>query len=141
MTIKNATPYLILSGKAEPAIALYERALGAKVEAKMRFGDVQESCPVAMKDRVMHAQLRVGSALLMLSDGDGEGAAASPGTSTVEVALDFSDAAEAQRSFDALGATGKVRVPLAPAPWGALFGAVTDEFGIKWMFNVEQKPA
>lgn len=141
MTIKAITPYLILSGKAEQAIALYERALGATVESKMRFGDVQQNCPDALKDNVMHAALRVGSATLMLSDGAGDGSAASAGTNNVEVALDFSDVAEAHRCFDALCAGGKVREPLAAAPWGALFGALTDKFGVQWMFNCEAKPA
>ena len=37
MTIKSATPYLILNGKAEQAIAFYQSALGAKLEALQRF--------------------------------------------------------------------------------------------------------
>src|SRR5690606_6918994 len=73
VTIRTATPYLILNGHAERAIALYERALGAKKEAFQRFGDVDGSCPEAQKSHVMHAALRVGEALLMLSDGPGEG--------------------------------------------------------------------
>jgi PhnB protein len=141
MTLKAITPYLILNGKAEQAIALYVGALGATVEAKMRFGDVQPNCPDALKDSVMHAALRVGSVPLMLSDGGGDGSATTAGTNNVEVALDFSDVAEAHRCFDALGSGGKVREPLAAAPWGALFGALTDKFGIQWMFNVELKPA
>lgn len=140
MTIKTATPYLIMSGKAEQAIALYQRALGATVETKMRFGDVDQSCPEAKKNFVMHALLKVGSGVLMLSDGAGDGSTPTgKGGSTVEVALDFSDADEAQRRFTALSAGGKVREPLRAAPWGALFGALTDEFGIEWMFNCEVK--
>jgi len=143
MTIKTATPYLILSGKAEQAIVLYQRALGATVETKMRFGDMDPNCPAATKDKVMHALLRFGSATLMLSDGGGDGSAPTPGVGNVnvEVALDISDADEARRCFDALGVQGKVTMPLSPAPWGALFGSLTDQFGIQWMFNVELKPA
>ncbi len=58
MTIKAATPYFILNGRAEKAIAFYQRALGAKLEMVQRFGDVDQSCPAAMKSRVMHAMLR-----------------------------------------------------------------------------------
>lgn len=141
MTIKTATPYLILSGKAEQAIALYQSALGATVETKMRFGDMDPNCPAALKDNVMHALLRVGSASLMMSDGSGDGSTPRGGVNNVEVALDIDDAEEARRCFAALSAQGKVRQPLSPAPWGALFGALTDPFGIEWMFNVELKPA
>ena len=88
----------------------------------------------------MHALLRVGSGTLMLSDGGGDGSTPSgSGAGVVEVALDFSDADEARRCFAALSAGGKVREPMAAAPWGALFGALTDPFGIAWMFNCEVK--
>jgi PhnB protein len=140
MTIQAATPYLILNGKAEQAIELYQRALGAVTEGLQRFGDVDQSCAAAQKHLVMHAALRVGKALLMLSDGSGdEGAVAKGGQ--VSVALDFDDADEMRRSFAALAAKGKVIEPIMNAPWGALFGIVQDELGISWMGNCANKPS
>jgi PhnB protein len=133
MTIKAATPYFILNGRAEKAIAFYQRALGAKLEMVQRFGDVDQSCPAAMKSRVMHAALRVGDALVMMSDGPGEGAP--PQSGSVNVALDFDDPEQARSCFDALAANGQVVQPLIDAPWGGMFGALADEFGINWMFN------
>ena len=134
MTIKAATPYLILNGKAEQAIAFYQRALGAKVEALQRFGDVDQSCPVAMKNQVMHAALRVGDALLMMSDGAPTGEAP-PQNGNVNIALQFDDPDQARGCFDALAANGKIVQPLIDAPWGEMFGALGDQFGINWMFN------
>ncbi|HEY8432859.1 MAG TPA: VOC family protein [Sandaracinaceae bacterium] len=133
MTIRSATPYLILNGRAERAIALYERALGAKTETLRRFGDVDGSCPEAKKNLVMHAELRAGGALLLLSDGPGEGPLAGGGS--VCIALDIDDEKETRRTFDALAAGGTVIQPLFAAPWGALFGVVEDELGVRWMFN------
>jgi PhnB protein len=133
MTIKSATPYFILDGRVEQAIALYQRALDAKVETLQRFGDVDQSCSAAMKSRVMHAELRVGDARLMMSDGPNEGGP--PQGGNVSVALYFDDPAQARRSFDALATNGKVIEPLFDAPWGDLFGVVSDEFGIPWMFT------
>jgi PhnB protein len=138
MTIRAATPYLILSGKADQAIALYTRALQAKTEALMRFGDMDESCPVAQRNNVMHAALRIGNAQLMLSDGAGSAAPAPGGA--VHVALDFEEPEEMHRCFDALAASGKVQEAILSAPWG-LFGALEDEFGIQWMFNCTHRPA
>jgi PhnB protein len=88
---------------------------------------------------VMHAALRVGNALVMLSDGPEE-AQGSPGRGAVSVALDFDDQAELRRTFDALVTTGKSVMPVFDAPWGALFGVVEDEFGISWMLNCTKKP-
>lgn len=133
MAIKTAVPYLILRGKADEAIGLYERALGAKVGVLQRFGEVMNDCPDAMKRWVMHAELQVGSATIMLSDGgprEGE-----PTAGTVNVALAFDDAAQAHASFEALAKGGTTVEPLAAAPWGGLFGALTDPYGIGWMFT------
>lgn len=132
MAIKAATPYFILNGRTEQAVAFYQRALGAKIETLQRFGDVDQSCPAAMKSRVMHASLRVGDALLMMSDGSNE---ETPRGGSVNVALDFDDPAQARQCFEALAANGQVVQPLIDAPWGGLFGALADEFGIHWMFN------
>jgi len=140
MSIQAATPYLMLNGKSQQAIALYQRALGAKVEVLQRFGDVDGSCPDALKDRVMHAALRVGSALLMMSDGP-SAEASPPDGGSVSVALDFNDAEAGRQAFDALAASGTVIQPLIDAPWGALFGVVRDEVGIPWMFNCATKPS
>ncbi|HWO09772.1 MAG TPA: VOC family protein [Polyangiaceae bacterium] len=140
MTIKSATPYLILNGKAQQAIELYRTALQANVEVLQRFGDMPGGCPEALKDRVMHAAIRVGSAVLMLSDGGPDGGPTAPGSGPVSVALDLDDEAQLRRIFDALAASGKVVQPVIDAPWGALFGAVNDAFGISWMFNCTKAP-
>lgn len=137
MTIKAATPYLILNGKADEAIELYRTALRATPEALVRFGDMDGSCPVAQRQRVMHAALRVGQALLMLSDGPGEGEIQKGGP--VSVALDLDDADELKRVFDALASSGTVIQPIMDAPWGGLFAVVTDRYQVSWMFNCTAK--
>jgi len=133
MTIKAATPYLILNGRAARAMAFYERSLGARTISVQRFGDVDGSCPEAKRDLVMHAELRLGDVPLLLSDGPGD-APLSPG-GAVNIALDLDDVEEARRIFGALAEGGTVVQPLMDAPWGALFGVLTDEFGVSWMFN------
>ncbi len=140
MTIQSTTPYLILNGHAERALALYQEAFGAQVGALQRFGDANPSCAEALKNNVMHAELKLGNtALLMLSDGPGAGAL--PPTGLVSIALGLDAADEARRAFEHLARTGKVIQALIDAPWGALFGIVEDELGVHWMFNCEQKPS
>lgn len=138
MSIQSATPYLHLNGRVERAIELYQRALGARTETLQRFGDVDGSCPAAMKSRIMHAELRVGSALLMMSDGPEDEPLLE--RANMSVALAFDDPAQLRRSFDALAASGTVTQPVFDAPWGGLFGMVRDELGIHWMFNSVPAP-
>jgi len=137
MTIHAATPYLILNGRADEAIAHYRTALDASVTALQRFGDNNPNCPEALRDNVMHAVLQVGGAVVMLSDGPGHGAVPTEGA--VNVALQLDDSAQAHRAFGVLADGGKTVQPLIAAPWGALFGAVVDRYGVSWMFNCEEK--
>lgn len=140
MSIRAATPYLILAGHARRALSLYARALGARTETLQRFGEVDQSCPAARRELVMHASIRIGNALLMLSDGPEE-AATPAGRGAVCVALDFDDEAELRRAFQGLVESGKPIMPVFDAPWGALFGAVEDELGIHWMLNCSKAAA
>lgn len=43
MSIKKLSPYIHFNGTAAKAIELYESALGAKIEAISRYGDVPGS--------------------------------------------------------------------------------------------------
>jgi PhnB protein len=130
-------PYLNFEGTAAKAIAHYERALGAKAEMIMRFGDVQGmDVPPEHKDLVMHATLVIEGHKIMVSDGH-PGGKVVVGDS-VHVALHYSgDLDDMARKFDALAEGGEVAQPLVDTFWGAKFGIVVDPFGIRWMFNGE----
>jgi PhnB protein len=138
MAIRQLNPYLNFDGTAAKAVALYEKALGAKTENIQRFGDVP-GMPVAPenKDRVMHALLRLGAGTIMLSDGQ-PGVPVTAGNNA-HVTLDFDDAVDMGHKFEALAAGGKITMPLQDTFWGARFGMLTDAFGINWMFNCELK--
>lgn len=132
MAIETAVPYLIMNGKAREAIDFYETALGGKLHALQTFGEVQASCPDAMKDWVMHAELRLGQAVIFLSDG---GPDERPPGGPVQIAVQFAGEARARACFDELSTGGTVVEPLFDAPWGGLFGALRDRFGVAWMFT------
>jgi PhnB protein len=138
MAIRQLNPYVNFNGTAEQAIRLYESALGAKVENVMRFGDAP-GMPIAPADkgRVMHAVLKVGAGVFMVSDTMPGQPVATEGN--VTLTLDFDDVADMTKRFDALAAGGKVTMPLDDAFWGARFGMLTDAFGVRWMFNCETK--
>ncbi|HYD39770.1 MAG TPA: glyoxalase/bleomycin resistance/extradiol dioxygenase family protein [Anaeromyxobacter sp.] len=139
MAITQLNPYLSFDGTAEKAIQLYERALGAQVEGGiMRFGEVpgMESAP-SDRNRVMHAMLQVGGGVIMVSDSMAGQPVATEGN--VEVCLQLDDPADLDQKFEALAAGGKVTMAPHDAFWGARFGALTDAFGVRWMFNCPKK--
>ncbi|AKT41303.1 VOC family protein [Chondromyces crocatus] len=136
MSIKNLTPYVFFDGTAEKALQLYERTLGAKTEGLQRYGEAPETSKARTpqnKDRVMHACVLIGEARMMVSDVPNEGGSA--GRSNIELCLDFDDAEDMARKFEALAATGEVTMALHDTFWGAKFGTLVDQFGIHWMFN------
>jgi PhnB protein len=141
MAISQLNPYLFFDGTAAQAIALYQKALGARAGDISRFGEApgMEDKP-EMKDLVMHAELRIGAGTVMVSDSmPGEPAATDSNT---HVCLNFDEAGEMAAKFDALAEGGTVTMPLQDTFWGARFGTLTDKFGIRWMFNCPlQNPA
>jgi PhnB protein len=141
MGIKQINPYLNFNGDAAQAVELYQSALGATVVTLSRFGDMPGSnAPPETKDRVMHAVLRLSEGgVVMLSDLH-PGMPYTPGTNAY-VCLDFDDAADMEKKFDALAVGGKVEMPLNDTFWGAKFGTLVDAHGIQWMFNCETKKA
>jgi PhnB protein len=139
MAIRKVSPYLNFDGDGEQAMKFYESVLGAKVEALSRMGDMPGSnAPPEDKDRLLHALLRFESGDAIMASDTMKGMPFSVGNN-VHVTLDFSDADEMAKKFDALAAGGKIDMPLNDTFWGARFGMLTDRFGIRWMFNCELK--
>ena len=134
MAISKLNPYLMFNGDAAKAIALYERALGAKTQVVTRYGDVAEckTTPEA-DDRVIHASLDVDGATIMISDGRPEDAPVKEGN--VHVCLDLTTEEDLNAKFNALAEGGRVTSPLQDTFWGARFGTLTDAYGVQWMFN------
>lgn len=139
---RSIQPYLFFAGRAEEAIAFYGHALGAELVVLMRYQDSPEppspgTLPPGWEQKVMHATLRVGPAILMLSDGCEAG---NPGFRGFSLSLQLNDRAQAERAFAALSDGGKISMPLTPTFWSPCFGMVEDRFGVAWMVTVPSPP-
>lgn len=131
-------PYLFFDGRCEEAVEFYRGALGAEVTMLMRYKESPEPPPPGMvppnwDDKIMHASLQIGDAMIMASDGCGSGELRHNGFS---LSISVKDAAAADRAFNALAAGGKVDMPLGKTFWSPRFGMLTDKFGIQWMVSV-----
>ena len=135
--------YLFFDGNCAQAMRFYEKALGAKLEAVMTYGDSPQpdQCPPGAKDLVMHASLLVDGRRLMASDvppGMGEGPKPMAGFA---LSLGYTSTAEAGRVFDALAQGGKVTMPMQKTFWAERFGMLTDRFGTPWMVSGDAQAA
>lgn len=130
-------PYLFFNGRCEEALKFYENAIGAKVEMLMRFKDSPEPpkpgmMPPNYENKIMHASFRVGSSVIMASDGC-ETTANFQGFS---LSLTVPTEAEAERAFKALAEGGEIQMPLSKTFWSPKFGMLKDKFGIGWMVGL-----
>lgn len=128
-------PYLFFDGNAEEALAFYERALGAMVEAKMRYADCPdpvppEHMPPGGPQKLLHASLLVGDARIMMSDGVPLERGGFRGFS---LSLQYPTEAEARRVFDALAGGGRILMPIGPTFFSPCYGMLLDRYAVQWM--------
>jgi uncharacterized glyoxalase superfamily protein PhnB len=118
----SLTPHLVCAGGAD-AIEFYKKA----------FGAVELSRLPGPGGKLMHAALRIGDSVLMLTDEFPEwgsfGPKALKGTSvTIHLYVEDVDAAVAQ----AAAAGAKITLPISDMFWGDRYGQVEDPFGHRW---------
>ena len=93
-------PYLFFDGRCEEALAFYKKAVGAETKTLMRWKDNPDpACNVTDKNKVMHADFRIGDATVLASDGNAEGKTEFKGFA---LTLSAKTAAEADKLFAAL---------------------------------------
>lgn len=131
--------YLFFDGRCEEAIEFYRGALGADLQMLVRFKDNPEpektgGIRPGTEDKVMHARLRFGETIVLVSDGRCTGQPTFQGTA---LALTVATEAEAEQRFAALADGGQVSMPLAKTFFSPRFGMVSDRFGVPWMVLVE----
>jgi len=117
------TPYLVIRDPAG-AIEFYKRAFGAEEIVRMPGPDGQS---------VMHAELKLGNSMLMLSGEWPESGAVSPqhlGNTPVALHLYVENADAAFQRAVAAGCTAEM--PPADMFWGDRFAKVRDPYGHKW---------
>jgi PhnB protein len=131
-------PYLFFDGRCDEALEFYKKAIDAKVEMLMRFKDAPDQSMVSpgSHDKVMHATVRVGDTQVLMSDGRCLG---KPNFQGFALTINAPDAAEAERSFNALAEGGQVQMPMSETFFASRFGMLADKFGVGWMVIVDKK--
>lgn len=137
-TDTTVNPYLAFNGNCREAMTFYKKALDGELTLQT-FGESPVEVSPEHKDKVMHAILTFGNAIIMASDGM-PGHEVKPGNS-VNLSIAALTVEDGERMFNNLSAGGTVTMPWNKTFWGAMFGMFTDKFGMDWMINVELKEA
>jgi PhnB protein len=127
--------HLVFAGQCEAAFRFYEKTLGGKIVALLKYGESPMASQVSAerRDQVVHASLKIGSLTLAGADVDPEEYEKPQG---FFVLLSIEDRAEAKRIFQALAKNGEVRMPLQKTFWSPAFGVLVDRFGTPWEISV-----
>jgi PhnB protein len=126
---RTVTPYLSIKGASE-AIEWYKKAFGAK-----------ELFREAMPDgKLMHARIRIGDSIVMMSDIiPGPNAPSDTGSGKLPVSLHIYMKNVDKLWQKAVDAGAKVSMPLDNQFWGERYGQLTDPFGHTWSMSEQVK--
>ncbi|HEX6958829.1 MAG TPA: VOC family protein [Ferrovibrio sp.] len=118
----SVTPYLVLTSAAK-AIEFYKQALGAREVFRM---------PAPDGERLMHAEIRIGTSPVLLCDSFPEFGGPPPvrDGAGVGVHLYVEDVDAVVAKAEALGA--RITMPVADMFWGDRYGKLLDPFGVMW---------
>jgi PhnB protein len=138
----RTSTYLNFMGRTEEAFGFYKTVFHSQFDGPVvRMTDApavpgMPPLPESEKQMVMHVALPiVGGHILMGTDAlESMGHKLTQGNN-VHLNLEPDTRAEAERLFKALSEGGVVGMPLQDMFWGALFGSLTDKFGVNWMVN------
>ena len=122
---RTVTPYLSINGAAA-AIDWYKKAFGAREI-------VREPTP---DGKLMHAQIRIGDSILMMSDVFPGASSQSPdvlGNSPVTLQVYVKNVDKLWHQ--AVDAGAKVTLPLGDQFWGERYGQLQDPFGHNWSIS------
>ena len=130
--------YLNYGGNCEEAFRFYEKHLGAKVLALMKFSQMPDAHNVPENERnnVLHARIQIGDAVIMASDAPRD--RFQPMRSAyLSVGADSSE--EAERIHKVLAEGGEIFMPMQETFFANRFSMLRDKFGTSWMI-IHEKP-
>ncbi len=126
-------PYISYNGNARQAMEFYQEVFGGALEMGTVSDFGSPDSPNA--DKLMHARLDTPDGYTLMAWDVPEGVPYHPGNN---VAVYLGDG-ELRGYFEKLSAGGTVTMPLEKQAWGDEAGALVDQFGITWMFNITRQ--
>jgi PhnB protein len=130
--------YLNYGGNCEEAFRFYEKNLGGKIKAIMRYSEQPDpkNAPPGTENFVLYINMTIGETELMGSDVPPE---RFQPMRSVYLSLSVNSNEEAEQIYKLLSEGGEVFMPMAETFFALRFGMLRDRFGTSWMI-LHQKP-
>lgn len=136
----NLTPYLLFDGNCAEAMTFYQACLGGELTiTKVGDSPMKSQMPPEQHHKVVNANLKSGAMNLSASDWLHPTRSPRQGN-TVCLYINGGTYNELKEILDKLsvGADLALLDPLRDMPFGS-YGALTDKFGVRWMFQGEKQ--
>jgi len=127
-------PYLSFSDNARAAMEFYQTVFGGKLTMST-FKEFHASQDPGEDNKIMHSTLEAENGITFMASDTPSNMEYRPGTN-MSMSLSGDNAAELSEYYEKLSAGGTIGMPLEKAPWGDMFGMLTDKFGVSWLVNI-----
>ncbi|TCM68106.1 PhnB protein [Acinetobacter calcoaceticus] len=140
--------YLNFQGQTEAAFNFYKSVFGREFSYIKRYGELPTEDGIQIseqeKDYILHISLPINEFTELMGSDYSEAFCAQTNTvftqgnnHYISINLAIGEETEAKRLFESLSEKGQIEMPLDKTFWGALYGAFTDQFGVRWMVNCQ----
>ncbi len=130
----TVTTHLNFRGQARAALDFYKEVFGGE-QVLMTYGQMGQGS-VEDAERIIWGQVACEDGFRIMAFDILEPRPYEPGANAFFVSVRGNSAAEVQAKWDALTAGATILQPLNKSPWSALYGMLTDRFGITWIVDV-----
>ena len=132
-------PYLSFKDNSREAMEFYRSVFGGKLEVST-FKDYHASQDPSEDHLIMHSVLEADNGITFMASDTPNRMEYHAGTN-MSLSLSGDNEAELKGYFEKLSVGGNVSMPLEKAPWGDMFGMLTDKFGVPWLVNITGQKA
>ena len=125
--------YITFNGNCREAMTFYRDCLGGElILQKIAESPMAAQMPSEMGAKILHSSLMNEEIVLMASDMCDKNSLEG---SKIKLCVECSNEEEIELFFTKLSLGGNIKTPLHQTFWGAMYGELTDKFGMDWMFN------
>ena len=130
----TTTAHINTRGNARELLDFYARAFDGEVTAAT-YTDIHAVEQPSQADQVAWGQVTAPNGFRVMAYDVQPSKAFDHGENAYYIALRGDDTDEIQRMWDGLADGATVLTPLAPAPFAALYGMLTDRYGVTWIVD------
>ncbi len=130
-------PYISFKDNAKEAMEFYKSVFGGTLTMST-FKEGGAPVGPADENKIMHSMLKTDNGMVLMGSDTPPTMPYKSGAS-VSLSLSGEDETELKGYWEKLAEGAKISAPFEKAPWGDMFGMLTDKFGIAWLVNVNAK--